>query len=261
MQFQKTIKNWEGLAQTDMLWSICTNPHKKGGKWQIAEFLAMGETEMEGVFALLKENNVALPDYKKALDFGSGVGRLSAALSKRFEEVVAIDAAPSMLEAGKKLHQNTANIRWVLNQAPNLNVLGEEQFSFIYSSIVLQHIPAPESVSLLQAMLQKLKPQGIMCIQIPVKDVRNLGFFTRLRTRLKLRERLAAVGIGKGFQMNMYCIDDATVKKMIQQNKAILLAEFFTNHTAPDFDGEIKILPPDQIQDFESKLYIIRKEA
>src|SRR5713101_2448676 len=40
-------RNWEGLAQTDPLWSICTDPEKRNKGWNQDEFFATGKHEIE----------------------------------------------------------------------------------------------------------------------------------------------------------------------------------------------------------------------
>jgi len=34
-------ENWDKFGKIDPLWSILTDPHKKGNKWQIDEFLKL----------------------------------------------------------------------------------------------------------------------------------------------------------------------------------------------------------------------------
>ena len=44
------LKNaWEGLAGRDALSAILTDDSKTGGKWDLAEFLATGDAEIETV--------------------------------------------------------------------------------------------------------------------------------------------------------------------------------------------------------------------
>ena len=38
-------KDWEGFAQTNPLWSICTDPEKRDQQWDIQEFFETGKNQ------------------------------------------------------------------------------------------------------------------------------------------------------------------------------------------------------------------------
>ena len=79
-----TLKNdWNSLAESDALYAILTDGSKAGGKWNIAEFMATGDAEIETVIS-----HMAGLDYNgAALDFGCGVGRLA----QHFASCVGVD--------------------------------------------------------------------------------------------------------------------------------------------------------------------------
>lgn len=52
---------------------------------------------------------------KKALDFGCGMGRLTQALTKYFEEVYGIDIAPSMIKLTEKYNRYDNKCKFFLN--------------------------------------------------------------------------------------------------------------------------------------------------
>ena len=80
----KLRNDWDNLAERDALWAILTDSRKAGCKWEIAEFMATGESEISTVMTYLAWVGY-LPDRKSmALDFGCGVGRLTQALAQRF---------------------------------------------------------------------------------------------------------------------------------------------------------------------------------
>jgi SAM-dependent methyltransferase len=76
-----------------------------------------------------------------ALDFGCGVGRLSQALAQHCDRVTGIDISEHMLLLASQHNRHGDRMRYLLNIADDLSLLGDERFDFIYSSITLQHMP------------------------------------------------------------------------------------------------------------------------
>jgi ubiquinone/menaquinone biosynthesis C-methylase UbiE len=82
-------------------------------------------------------------------------GRLTRALTKYFTEVVGVDVSKSMLEKAMELNADISEkISFIHNTSSDLKVLKSNQFSFILSTIVLQHIP----------------PQNSYCISVSLSD-------------------------------------------------------------------------------------------
>ena len=90
-------KNWEGFAQTNPLWSICTDSEKRDQQWDIKEFFETGKSEVEKVLEHLRLLGVTLDKTAPALDFGCGVGRLTRALAGHFPECWGVDISPTMI--------------------------------------------------------------------------------------------------------------------------------------------------------------------
>src|SRR5580698_6907738 len=49
MNLERLKSNWESLAERDALFAILTDHRRVDGKWEIAEFMATGEAEIETV--------------------------------------------------------------------------------------------------------------------------------------------------------------------------------------------------------------------
>jgi SAM-dependent methyltransferase len=90
-------REWDDLAEEDGMWAVCSQPERRGS-WTAVEFFATGEQEIAGMIAGLEEQGL-MPPAGRALDFGCGLGRLTRALSRRFDEVVGVDASPTMIKA------------------------------------------------------------------------------------------------------------------------------------------------------------------
>ena len=75
---------WESLAQRDALHAILTDETKAGGKWDVAEFMATGNAEIETVLRHLAELSVSPTGMSLLLTSGTasdGLLMLFAAIS------------------------------------------------------------------------------------------------------------------------------------------------------------------------------------
>jgi len=144
MNLDKLKNDWESLAERDALWAILTDAAKASGKWDITEFMATGEAEIETVLGHLARIGFS-PDFGgSALDFGCGVGRLAQPLARRFASCIGLDISQQMIEKAEALNQCT-NCQYVVADSDTRLPFPDASFSFIYSNIVLQHVPAPFS--------------------------------------------------------------------------------------------------------------------
>jgi ubiquinone/menaquinone biosynthesis C-methylase UbiE len=157
--------NWDELGKDDPLWVVLTDPAKKGGRWQPAEFFETGREEISEVLTTLRSRKVELR-LDKALDFGCGVGRLSQALAEHFGEVHGIDISPSMIGHAKSFNRHPERCFFHLNASNELGMFEDNSFDFVYSNIALQHIEPRYSKRYLKEFLRVLKPGGATVFQL-----------------------------------------------------------------------------------------------
>lgn len=105
----------------------------------------------------------------RALDFGCGVGRLTQALCLHFDECHGVDIAPSMIEAARAFNRHGDKCHYHLNEADNLQMFADDQFDFIYTVIVLQHMQPAYSRRYLQEFMRILAPGGLLVFQLPAE--------------------------------------------------------------------------------------------
>ena len=159
------LKNaWEGLAERDALNAILTDGSKVGGKWDVADFMATGDAEIQTVMNHLAAIGRTPNSNGAALDFGCGVGRLTQALARRFASCVGVDISQQMVQKADALNRY-AHCRYVASSAAPLP-FPDASFSFIYSNIVLQHVPRRFSKEYLREFVRLLAPDGILAFHI-----------------------------------------------------------------------------------------------
>jgi len=262
MDFNKSALNWEGLAKADPLWAICTDPEKRGNKWNTDEFFSTGYAELEVLFDYLFLKQFLPFDRNKALDFGCGAGRISKPLTNFFSEVIGVDVSETMIQKAFELNKDLSDrLSFVHNLKPDLSIFKSEQFSFIFTTIVLQHIPAKNSKIYISEFLRLLKPGGILIFQIPVLKKNRDSAKKKLKKTLKIRERLAFIGIGKGFAMEMNCVSEKEICQILSAPKIQLLDIVESNHTENNFNGKLKIgKGASQQSEYLSKIFIATKK-
>ena len=166
-----------------------------------------------------------------------------------------------MVEMAKEANQDYSdNLDFMVNQEDNLGVFNSNSYSFIFTTIVLQHIPYPQSLNFIKEFARILKPGGLAVFQVPTKDVRQLSLLQRLKSFIRIRERLALLGIGKGFQMDMHTIPEDEIVTTVKEMAAEVAFSINTNHTAPDFNGNLQFLQNNEsASGYISKLFIVKK--
>ena len=109
---------------------ILTVPDKKGKKWQLDEFFESGVKEIDAVMHYIASLGRTIPR-KRSLDFGCGVGRLTQALARHFNQACGVDIAPSMLALARKYNRHGNKCTYYLNEAADLTLFADNSFDFI----------------------------------------------------------------------------------------------------------------------------------
>jgi SAM-dependent methyltransferase len=252
-------RNWEGLAQADPLWAICTDPSKRNRQWRQEEFFATGRKEIETVVGYAARVGLCTDKTSPALDFGCGVGRLTRALAEYFPECCGVDISPTMISTAQELNRDRPRCYFQLNEDTQLQPLPDSYFAFIYSNLVLQHIPEPYSHRYIAALVRVLRPGGVLVFQVPERLRANS--LTKVRTRLALRSRLQSIlGREKPCDMEMHCIKEPVIRNLIAQNRARVVDVALTNSCDPSFSGDLQYLTQEPLHGYVSKQYCVVKD-
>jgi ubiquinone/menaquinone biosynthesis C-methylase UbiE len=245
----KLRENWQALGADDPLWAILSDPRAKGGRWSVDEFLRTGHVEINRVFTWLERKGVREIGTSRALDFGCGAGRLTQALAKRFGQCTGVDIASSMLAAARTLAP-PENCEFVLNERNDLSQFANESFDFIYSSIVLQHIPFPYSVDYIREFCRTLRPGGVLVFQIAIDKQVSLNqklieLKQRIASKVALRTRVRRL-LGHpvprpAAQIEMHVVPVATIEQRLREGGVSLAASGFTNSCDTSFNGNLEI--------------------
>jgi ubiquinone/menaquinone biosynthesis C-methylase UbiE len=257
-------EHWEGFAREDPLWAILTIPEKRRGKWDLAEFFHSGEEEVRRVLAYIAERGIDVDVAGAALDFGCGVGRLTQALAGYFARCTGIDISPTMIELARKHNRAGDRCAYRLNEGERID-LPDASFSFIYTSIVLQHIEWIYTRNYLREFVRLLAPGGVLVFQIPTRH--HMSRVLELRRALKLgiraRQVLRALGLRRSSQntnvMDMHCVPDEEIRALFAAMPVEIMDAAFTNSTRLDFDGRLTFSSVEPDDEFVSTQFVVRK--
>ncbi|MBI2841163.1 MAG: class I SAM-dependent methyltransferase [Acidobacteria bacterium] len=128
--------------------------------------MATGVEEVDNILRETAELRIAVPP-RRALDFGCGVGRLTQALCRHFDHCDGVDVATSMIAAARRIDAYPDRCSYHLNRSPDLRLFSEGSFSFIYSSLVLQHMHPDLACRYIRELIRVLAGDGVLVFQIP----------------------------------------------------------------------------------------------
>ena len=132
----------------------------------VGQFWESGRESVESFMKLLHfEDSKSL----QMLEIGCGLGRMTHHFSSYFGRVYAVDVSQQMIEKAKSYWGHLQNVEWVLGSGENLQPIASESVDFVFSYLVLQHIPDPDAVlNYIRETERVLKHNGIALLQFRV---------------------------------------------------------------------------------------------
>jgi SAM-dependent methyltransferase len=166
-ELRRVQEVWDAQAQADPLWAVLSEPDRLGRRWDLDAFMATGLEHVSAALRRCEELGGTFPDRDLALDFGSGVGRLSQALGDHFDSVLGLDISPTMISVASRLNRHGSRVSFRLNESNRLEGVETDSVTLIFSHITLQHVPSDLAMSYLGEFLRVVKPGGIIIAQLP----------------------------------------------------------------------------------------------
>lgn len=194
MNLDRLQQHWDEFGRRDPLWAILTVDDRRNRRWDPVAFFKTGQDEIDGVMKFLE--TFGLPRaYRKALDFGCGVGRLTQALCQYFDRSAGVDIAPSMIKQATAFNRYGDKCQYILNISNDLRSFDNGEFDLIYSVIVLQHMRPEYSRNYMREFLRVLSPGGVCIFQIPselILGTNQVQQRSPKATKISVRVKLAA---------------------------------------------------------------------
>jgi SAM-dependent methyltransferase len=138
---------------------------------------ATGAEELAGLFGRLGAD----PRGGLCVELGCGPGRMTGALAERFDEVLALDVSPAMLERARAAVA-APNVEFRLVSGDRLDGVTDGVADALVCYLVLQHVPSGRVVrSYLREFARVLAPEAEAFVQVPVL----VGSVGRIRRALR----------------------------------------------------------------------------
>jgi SAM-dependent methyltransferase len=219
-----TDADWRELGQTQPYWGVLSQPDfltENITPERIEAFYKTGRDYIAEVADKLERTTGVRPA-GRALDFGCGVGRLAEAMADHVGEVIGLDVSPGML----------ALARGRGGKASYVEEIPAGSFDWINSFIVFQHIPPQRGEAILQDLLARLAPGGLVSLQFPIwrdahlEPPRLTGWRRLFRPQLQQHwERTQPVG-----QIFMYDYDLSRILRRLNEAGIEDMRLVSTNH-------------------------------
>ena len=144
--------------------------------------------------AILRRHGFRPKQFPRLLEYGCGVGRVTAYLAHVFDSVCACDISHSHLRQAERTVGKTGatNVSFRLVSLPEFGM--HDPFDLWFSRIVLQHNPPPVIAMILQRALTRLNPGGVAVFQVPTYAVNY---------RFRLDEYLGGASGNGGIEMHV----------------------------------------------------------
>src|SRR6266566_1089265 len=170
-------RDWDERARKNALHYIASWQNE----WDLKSSLASGEEDIARMVVPTLERCGLVLAGKRMLELGCGVGRMTHSFARRFEQVYAFDISREMLSRARQIHSGETNILWLLSSGANLACVASDSMDFVFSYLVLQHLPEQAlALQYIREMVRVLRPGCAFLFQF------NGGFVPTMNWRGRL---------------------------------------------------------------------------
>lgn len=149
--------------------------------WNLESFFQSGEADYSRLVEPALNRLGFEPERKTMVEIGCGAGRMTRSFAQRFGQVIAVDISSEMQQRAKGYLADFKNIQWVLADGATLNGIEPATSDFVFSYLVLQHLPDSELAhGLLREVSRVLRPGGLFLLQYNGAPERSMNLSGRM---------------------------------------------------------------------------------
>jgi ubiquinone/menaquinone biosynthesis C-methylase UbiE len=183
-------RDWDERARRDAFHYIASWRND----WDETSFFESGEQDYLRLVHPILEKLQFDPVNKSMAEFGCGAGRMTRSFAQHFQTVSAVDISAEMQSRAKEYLPSFSNIRWVLSNGETLSGVESASVDFVFSYLVLQHMPTKEVVfNSIQEMMRVLHPGGVFLFQFNGSEQPTMNW--KGRTISSIIDGIASVGL------------------------------------------------------------------
>ena len=155
-------RDWDDRARRNAFFYIASWRND----WNEDSFFESGEQDFLRLVQPILEKLRFDPGKKSVAELGCGAGRMTRSFACRFRTVFAVDISAEMQSRAMSYLQSLSNIRWILSDGETLSELNNSTVDFVFSYLVLQHMPNKNVVrTSIQELMRVLSPGGVFLFQ------------------------------------------------------------------------------------------------
>ncbi|MFY9802975.1 MAG: class I SAM-dependent methyltransferase [Candidatus Acidiferrales bacterium] len=170
-------RDWDERARKDAYFYIAS--WRKD--WDEASFFQSGEEDYQRLVSPSLDRFQFVPAGKTMLELGCGAGRMTRTFARNFSRTFGFDVSAEMLERARNLNRSIENISWVQGNGSDLSNIASASVQFVFSYLVLQHLPAENLVhSYVREILRVLGDGGVCLFQFNGSSEKYMNWRGRL---------------------------------------------------------------------------------
>jgi len=155
-------RDWDDRARRDAFHFIAS----WRTDWDEQSFFASGQEDYDRLVAPALARLRFDPQGKTMLELGCGAGRMTCSFAAHFGRVYGLDLSTEMLDRARILLREFSNVEWLLGNGRDLSPVRTASVDFVFSYIVLQHMPeARLALDYIGEMLRVLRSGGVFLFQ------------------------------------------------------------------------------------------------
>jgi len=216
-------------------------------EWDEAEFYQTGEQDARRFVDVFCKQHGIRTARRVCLEIGCGAGRVTWALANRFQRVIGIDVSDEMLDFARE-RVKARNVEFVRGSGVDLNVIDTNGVSFVFSTMVFQHIPdTGVQYNLLREVARVLRPGGYFFIHLYADKAGYERKKANWEKRAAAQELMGWTEAAKveledeNYKTSMCTpVDDATVRALLDEVGIDIVWESGANTSAWNIGGKVR---------------------
>ncbi len=232
-----TDRAWQKFGKDDPYFGVLSQPRYRRqsiSDVDLKSFFQSGQNYVHQMLAMARTRVDAPHHFRRVLDFGCGVGRLSIPLAEFAETVIAVDISPAMLSEAKVNCQKRGITNIEFTESQTLLAASDQKFDLVHTYIVLQHIPTSRGLAIISQLVDLITDHGIGVFHLTyAKANRNIRWISWTKKWVPFAHNMINLLRGRPFSAPMMQMNDYDLNLVLGLLQKVGIEDFhaqFTDH-------------------------------